>query len=78
MPINPEHRGNLLEHMINNSQARLMLAHASLVGYLESLELEWLSDLVIFGGEAQKVKDLQVFPAKIMQDHGSELSRNTS
>jgi len=72
VPINPVHRGNLLEHMINNSQARLMLAHASLVSYLESLKLEWLSDLVIFGGDTQKVKDLQVFPAKIMQDHGSE------
>ena len=47
VPINTAYRGHLLEHVIRNADAALMLAHGSLVERLEGIELSALKQLVV-------------------------------
>jgi len=72
VPINPVHRGKVLEHMIGNSSARLMLAHAPLVERLEGLQHGTLSDVVSVGGQVGPVKGLNLHAAGTLDAHGSE------
>lgn len=72
VPINPAHRGLVLEHMIQNSGARLMLAHASLIERLEGLQHGALSDVVLVGGQVKTMKGLNLHAAETLDAHGSE------
>ncbi len=49
VPINTAYRGRLLEHVIDNSDARLAVVHSSLVDRLNGVELSRLEQLVIAG-----------------------------
>ncbi len=49
VPFNTAYRGNLLAHVIANSQARLMIAHPSLVDRLGEVDLSRLEKLVLTG-----------------------------
>lgn len=49
VPINLAYRGGILEHVIANGQARLMLADGVLIDRLESIDRARLTDLVVFG-----------------------------
>jgi crotonobetaine/carnitine-CoA ligase len=70
VPINPVHRGRVLEHMIDNSGAQLMLAQASLIEGLECLQRVALRDVVSIGGLAKPIKGLTIHPAQVMDTHG--------
>ena len=72
VPINPDHRGRVLEHMIENSGARLMLAHAPLLERLEGLKPAALRDLVAIGGPARPVGSLNVHGADTLDAHGDQ------
>ena len=72
VPINPEHRGRVLEHLIGNSGARLMLAHAPLLERLEGLQPAALSDVVAIGGPARPVDGLKIHPADSLDAHGDQ------
>ena len=72
VPINPEHRGRVLEHMIENSGARLMLAQFSLIERLEGLQHGSLSDVVAMGGHAKQVAGLRLHLGETMDQHGDQ------
>jgi crotonobetaine/carnitine-CoA ligase len=52
VPINTAYRGRLLEHVIENSDARLAVVHASLVERLSGIQLSRLERLVVTGSAA--------------------------
>ncbi len=52
VPINIAYRGNLLEHVINNSEAKVIIAHADLVDRLSSIDLAKLEKVIVVEGEA--------------------------
>jgi crotonobetaine/carnitine-CoA ligase len=49
VPINTAYRGRLLEHVIENSDARLAVVHASLVDRLDGINLSRLERVVVTG-----------------------------
>lgn len=50
VPINTAYRGRLLEHVIRNSRARLIVAHADLMERLGEIDLAQLNVAVVVGG----------------------------
>ncbi len=52
VPINTAYRGGLLAHVIENSDAELIVAHADLVDRLMDVDLAKLKKLVCLGGKA--------------------------
>lgn len=52
VPINTAYRGNLLSHVINVSDARLAVIHASLTDRLEGIDTYKLDKLIVLGGDA--------------------------
>ena len=53
VPLNLAYRGNLLQHAIRLSDARLMVTHADLVPRLHEIELARLEAIVVLGGAAR-------------------------
>jgi len=51
VPLNTAYRGGVLEHAINITGARLMVAHPALVERLHTLQLSTLTTLIIAGKE---------------------------
>jgi crotonobetaine/carnitine-CoA ligase len=51
VPVNTAYRGSLLEHVIRNADAKLMIVHADLVERLQDIDLSRLERLVVVGGE---------------------------
>jgi crotonobetaine/carnitine-CoA ligase len=52
VPINTAYRGRLLEHVIDNSDAKLAVVHADLAPRLAGVQLARLEKLVLVGGNA--------------------------
>ena len=52
VPINTGYRGGLLEHVIENSDARVALVHADLVPRLSGIRLAALGHVVVVGGDS--------------------------
>ncbi len=52
VPINTAYKGALLEHVVANSDARFMVAHAELAPRLAEIRTERVETLVLDGGEA--------------------------
>ncbi|WP_213879384.1 AMP-binding protein [Pseudomonas sp. dw_358] len=62
VPINLAYRGHILEHVIENAAARLIIAHADLLERLERIDLSSLESVVVVGaGSPGSVAGLQVF-----------------
>lgn len=53
VPINTAYKGHLLEHVINVSDAKLAVVHASLVERLEGIGLHQLELLLVVGGTVE-------------------------
>ncbi len=53
VPINTAYRGRILEHVIENSDARLAVIHADLVPRLAGISLSRLQRIVVVGGDAE-------------------------
>ncbi|MGQ0699575.1 MAG: AMP-binding protein [Panacagrimonas sp.] len=66
VPINLAYRGKLLEHVIDNSDAELMVAHADLVERLSGIEHSRLRRVVALGGNAAAVSGLEYLPASVL------------
>ncbi len=60
VPINLAYRGALLEHVIANSGARVLVAHAELVARLRDVDTGALEAIVVLGGEAPAGVPLRV------------------
>ncbi len=61
VPINTGYRGQLLAHVIENSGARLILAHRDLVPRLSEVPLARLERLVVCGGQCTAPAGLEPF-----------------
>lgn len=70
VPINIAYKGRLLEHVIENSQARLIIVHADLVERLNAIDLGVLEEALIIGGRAAPIKGLAVHSEKPVSTSG--------
>lgn len=52
-PLNTAYRGASLEHTVNASRARLMIAHTALIERLDDLKLEHLERVIVIGALPQ-------------------------
>jgi len=65
-PINTAYRGELLEHVIRVSGARVLLAHASLLPRLQGIDLSALETVVALSGPCQDVPGVRVLEAQTL------------
>jgi crotonobetaine/carnitine-CoA ligase len=70
VPINLAYKGKLLEHIVENADARLIVVHAELYPRLEAIRRAKLSDAVIVGGGAAPLEGLRVHDAAALSPAG--------
>ena len=68
VPFNPGYKGNLLEHVIRTSDARLIVCHHQLVERLNHIDLCDLRQVVHVGGEGADVEGLRREPGSVLTD----------
>lgn len=73
VPINLALRGRMLEHIIVNSGAKLLVCHASLLDRLEIIGTGSLEKVVVIGGEAGGSLNLELLDASALQSETEEL-----
>ena len=66
VPINLAYKGRLLEHVIENSDAALMVVHRDLAPRLAGISLHRLSRAVVIGGAANLVPELELLSAQVL------------
>ncbi|MBL8674580.1 MAG: AMP-binding protein, partial [Rhodospirillales bacterium] len=64
---NLAYRGRLLEHVVENSDAKLIVAHADLAGRLADVSRAKLTDAVLLGGAGAPVPGLTAHPAAALE-----------
>ena len=67
VPINLAYRGGLLAHVVANSDARLIIAHADLLGRLADIDRAALSAAVVLAGAAPPVPGLVIHPPTVLE-----------
>jgi crotonobetaine/carnitine-CoA ligase len=67
VPINTAYRGNLLEHAIGLSEARLMIAHADLCPRLKDVDRKAVRELVVLGGAPTLLDGISVHSASALE-----------
>lgn len=70
VPINTAYRGGILEHVVRNSGARLMIAHAQLAARLDGIDRAALARLIVLGGEAPVMPGLEILPGHVLESSG--------
>ena len=74
VPINTGYRGGLLEHVIDNAGARLMVAQAPLVERLDGIAHSALREVVVLGAETSlSVSGLSMVAANALAGEGARL-----
>lgn len=73
VPINTAYRGGILEHVLRNSGARLMIAHAALAERLKEADTAALERVVVLHGEATPIGTLDVLPSERLVGSGEVL-----
>ncbi len=73
VPINTAYKARLLEHVIENSDAKVMVAHADLVGRLKEVDLAKLEKVVVVGGEPPALKGLETLEFSVLDASGGAL-----
>lgn len=73
VPINTAYRGALLEHVLDNAGAELIIVHADLAPRLAEVGLAALKKAVIVGGEPPRIAGLQLFPEDALDAPESDL-----
>jgi len=73
VPINTAYRGGILEHVIRNSGARLMIGHAGLLDRLGHVDRAALERVVVLGGTADAVPGLEILPSGSLRGDGEVL-----
>ncbi|PJK28022.1 ATP-dependent acyl-CoA ligase [Minwuia thermotolerans] len=63
VPINTSYRGGILAHVVDNSDADLIVAHAGLAPRLADIDRAKLTKMVVLGGEVAPCADLEVHGA---------------
>lgn len=62
VPINTSYRGGLLQHVVENSGARVGVAHAKLLERFDGIDTSNLEEVVVVGGAAPKPGRLRYHP----------------
>lgn len=73
VPINTAYKGALLEHVIANSGARLMVAHGDLASRLADIGTHALDTLVLFGQASRPTAPLRALPYAVLEPEAGEL-----
>jgi crotonobetaine/carnitine-CoA ligase len=66
VPINTAYRGGILEHVVRNSGARLMIAHGQLAGRLAEIATAALTRVVVAAGDRPALPGLEVLGAEAL------------
>lgn len=70
VPINLAYKGRILEHVLANAGAKLIVAHADLIDRLSGVSTARLTDAVVIGGDATAVEGLRMHGADLLSpDH---------
>ena len=77
VPINTAYRGGILEHVVRNSGARLMIAHGQLAGRLAEIATAALTRVVVAAGDRPALPGLEVLGAEALagDDEVADLDR---
>jgi len=73
VPINLAYRGGVLAHVVANSDARLIVAHADLVGRLAEIDRAALTAAVVLNGAAPALPGLAVHGRDVLEPAEGEL-----
>jgi carnitine-CoA ligase len=74
VPVNLAYRGRILEHVVENADARILVAHAELVPRLASIGRAKLSDVIPLGGDpTSKLDGLCFHDANALAPDGDAL-----
>lgn len=74
VPINTAYRGALLAHVVGNSGARFMVAHAGLAPRLAEIGTGALETVVLHGGESPPLAGLRFLPFQELEPEGGALT----
>ena len=74
VPINLAYKGRLLEHVVENSDAKLIVAHADLVGRLADINRAKLEAAVVLGGPTTSVPGLALHPPAALEPNSGALA----
>jgi crotonobetaine/carnitine-CoA ligase len=66
VPLNTSYRGAILEHVIENSGAALMIAHGQLLGRLEGIKRSRLARIVVLGEERPDIPGIAWIDARVL------------
>jgi carnitine-CoA ligase len=66
-PINLAYKGNLLQHALNISEARLAVVHADLHQRLDEIERKYLREVVVVGGPFRPLEGLMAHGADALE-----------
>jgi crotonobetaine/carnitine-CoA ligase len=73
VPINLAYKGSLLQHVVRNSDARLMVAHGDLVGRLADIDRSRLETVVALDGAPGALDDVTLLGAEALDREDLEL-----
>jgi len=73
VPINTAYRGRLLEHVVENSDAKLAVVHAGLVERLNEVGTAKLEQIVVTNGDVKPVKLLRMHPGSVLSQGDGEV-----
>jgi crotonobetaine/carnitine-CoA ligase len=73
VPINTAYKGRLLEHVLENAGAKIIVAHASLASLLTHVDTAKIETVVVFGEDPGAIRDLRVVPSSVL-DQGDDSS----
>ncbi len=73
VPINTAYRGRLLEHVLDNAGAELIVVHADLAPRLADVDTATLKKVVVVGGAPMPLGTLQTLPVDTLDAPESEL-----
>jgi crotonobetaine/carnitine-CoA ligase len=76
VPINLAYRGRLLEHVIENADAKLVICHADLFDRLSSVGYSRLAAAVLIGGDRRRdaVPGITIHPGSALASKGRSLA----
>lgn len=66
VPVNLAYRGRMLEHVLANCQARLIVVHAALVERLREIDRAQLTDAIVMGGETSTIDGLRLHDSRAL------------
>src|SRR5581483_11934379 len=66
VPMNTAYKGLMLEHVLANAGARIILAHAALAPLLADVVTANIDTVIVFDGKAMGINNLRVLPSQVL------------